>query len=274
MEEKLEKASTLMEENEMEERNIIYSEKDGIATIKLNNPPLNILNLRMLNALYKTISNIEKNDEIRVVIIEGLEKAFSAGADLKEFSKADVRKAKKISEIGHKIMNLIEESGKIYIAKVKGYALGGGFELALACDIIIASNNATFGSPEPTLGLIPGWGATQRLPRIIGLKKANEILLTGRRINAEEALKLGIINTITTDETLDEETIRMAESLVKNAPLALKEIKKLIKLAFETPLKMGCQIEIEKFSNLFATEDLKEGIKAFLEKRKPQYKGR
>lgn len=261
----------------MEFKKIIYEEdvEKGIAKIIINNPPLNVLDSEALKELFVIVDHISKNNLIRVAIIRGSgERAFSAGANLKEFAKYGLHESKEAALLGHKVMNAIASSPKPFIAAVNGYALGGGCELALACDIIIASENARFGNPEVTLGIIPGWGATQRLPKIIGEKKAKELLLTGNVITAEEALKLGIINKVTSLEELDKVAEEIALKIAKNAPLAVSAVKQLVNKSFEVSLDAGILLEIEAFSSCFTTEDKNEGIQAFFEKREPKFKGR
>jgi len=261
----------------MEFKYIIYEEEEdkGIARIIINNPPLNVLKSEVLKELYEAVKRASKSDTVRVVIIRGSgEKAFSAGADLKEFAKYGIHEAKEAALLGHKVMNAIMNSPKPFIAAVNGYALGGGCELALACDIIISSENAKFGNPEVTLGIIPGWGATQRLPKIIGEKKAKELLLTGNMVSAEEALKLGVVNKVVPLNELDKTAEEIALKIAKNAPLAVAAVKKLVNKSFEVSIDAGILYEIEAFSNCFATQDKEEGIKAFFEKREPKYVGK
>ena len=271
------KDSTSIKVMTMDFMHIIYEEdaEKKIAKIIINNPPLNVLKSEVLRELYDAVNYASKSNSIRAVIIRGSgEKAFSVGADLKEFAEYGVHEAKEAALLGHKVMNAIMNSPKPFIAAVNGYALGGGLELALACDIIIASENAKFGSPEVTLGIIPGWGATQRIPKIIGEKKAKELLLTGSMISAEEAMKLGIINKIVKPDELDKAAEEIALKIVKNAPLALAAVKRLVNKSFEVSFEAGILYEVEAFSNCFATEDKAEGIKAFFEKREPRYMGR
>lgn len=258
----------------MSENKVLYEKQKEIARIKLNNPPLNTIDMETLKKLDETISMIEGDEEIRVVIVEGEGKAFSAGANLKMFMEANIGKAYEISRYGQKVMQKIRNSQKIYIAKIHGYALGGGLELALTCDITLATKNSRLGSPEATLGLIPGWTATQKLPKIVGEKKAKEIILTGRQLTGEEAEKIGLINMAVEEGELEEKTMEIANKLLGNAPKALTEAKKLINKTFETEFQEGLELEAESFSQLFNTIDLREGLKAFMEKRKPKYQGK
>lgn len=250
------------------------TKQEGITRIKLSNPPLNLIDNETLNELEQHIEKIEEDNETRIVIIEGEGKTFSAGADIKIFMEANPEKAYEISIKGQKIMEAIRKSGKIYIAKVHGYALGGGLELALACHITITSKTAKLGLPETTLGLIPGWTGTQILPKLIGEKKAIELILTGNQITGEEAEKIGLINIAVEEEKLEEKTMEIAKRIMGNAPIAIQKAKKLVIEAEEKKLEEGLKREAEEFKKIFETEDLKEGLKAFKEKRKPIYKGR
>ncbi len=263
--------------NLSEKGKVVYEEypDKGIAKIIIDNPPLNVMSTEVLRELFEVINKANSSPNIRAVIIRGSgDKAFSAGADLKEFAKYGIHEAREAAILGHTIMCAITNSPKIYIAAVNGYALGGGFELALACDIVIASENAKLGSPEVTLGITPGWGATQRLPRIIGEKKAKEVLLTGNMISAREAYELGIVNRVVSLEELDKVAEEIAVKIARNAPLAVFAVKRLVNKSFEVSMDAGILYEIEAFSNCFATEDKEEGIRAFFEKREPKYKGR
>lgn len=277
MEGKQERVSMTIGSEIMEFKKIIYEEdvENGIAKVIINNPPLNVLDSEALKELFVVVDHISKNNLIRVAIIRGSgERAFSAGANLKEFARYGLHESKEAALLGHKVMNAITSSPKPFIAAVNGYALGGGCELALACDIVIASENARFGNPEVTLGIIPGWGATQRLPKIIGEKRAKELLLTGNVITAEEALRLGMVNKVVPLEELDRTVEEIALKIAKNAPLAVVAVKQLVNKSFEVSLDAGILLEVEAFSSCFTTEDKDEGIRAFFEKREPKFKGR
>lgn len=252
----------------------IFTKQNSIAKIKLVNPPLNLIDIEVLNELEEHIKKIEEDNEIRIVIIEGEGRAFSAGADIKIFMEIEMEKAYEISIKGQKIMEAIRNSKKTYIAKVHGYALGGGLELALACHITITSKTARLGLPETTLGLIPGWTGTQILPKLIGEKKAIELILTGIQISGEEAERIGLINIAVEEEKLEEKTMEITNKIIGNAPIAIEKAKKLVVEADQVELEEGLRKEAEEFMKLFKTEDLKEGLKAFKEKRKPIYKGK
>jgi len=229
----------------------------------------------MIQELSDALLKIWNDKEIRAVVIRGVgERAFSAGADVMAFtevrSKAD---AEKFIRDFQEVMNIIEAMPKPVIAGIDGYALGGGCELIQACDLRIATERAEFGQPEINLGLIPGAGGTQRLPRLIGLSKALELILLGNRIGAEEALRIGLVNKVVKPEKLDEELQAMAEKLASMPPLAVRAAKQLVLTAREAPLSRGLAAERTLFADLLFTKDFMEGISAFFAKRKPEFKG-
>ncbi len=255
---------------------IRLEKKRGILWIYLNRPEkLNSFNMKMLEELSDAIKGVEKDKDVRCVVITGEgEKAFCAGADLKILSTLDPKGAWKFSEIGQELMRRIENLPVPVIAAINGYALGGGFELALACDFRIASEDVQLGSPEVKLGIIPGWGATQRLSRIVGLSRAMELIMLGDRINAERALKMGIVHKVVPKDKLKEEVMFFAEILSKGPPIAQSLIKRVLRIGSGLPLEEGLELEKQAFSIVFSTEDAKEGITAFLSKRKPEFKGK
>ncbi|HAM52471.1 MAG TPA: crotonase [Nitrospiraceae bacterium] len=239
--------------------------------ITFNKPrALNIMNTRMLQELGDSLAQIGKDITIRAVIITG-GRNFSAGADIKELKEKDPKKAEIFSRLGHTICAQIEVIEKPVIAAVEGYALGGGCEITLACDIRIAGENAKFGQPELNLGLIPGFGGTQRLAKLVGIVKAKEIILTGRIIKAEEAESIGLVNRVVRDEEVMERAEEIALVIAEKSPLAVKKVKRL--LNDNQSIGRGLETEIASFSDCFATEDHLEGINAFLEKRTPKFKG-
>jgi len=210
-----------------------------------------------------------------VVIITGSgEKAFVAGADIQEMRDMNSVQALAFSRLGHQTMKMIEDLDRPVIAAVNGFALGGGSEIALACDFIYASDNAKFGLPEATLGVFPGFGGTQRLPRLIGKGKAKELIMTGKMIGAQEALHLGIVNRLFPPASLMEETKKVATQIAGNGPIGVRLAKMVVNNGFDVGLGEACSMESIAFSVCFATEDQKEGMKAFGEKRKPSYQGR
>jgi len=254
---------------------IIYEEQNGIATITINRPKsLNALNAEVFHEITPLLETIAQNAAIRVLIITGAgEKAFVAGADISELAELNALQGKYFVKTGHQCMSRLQDLSIPVIAAVNGFALGGGLELALACDFIYASENAKFGLPEITLGLIPGFGGTQRLARIVGKNMAKEMIFTGKTISAEEARDLGIVNKILAPESLLAETRKTAQSISAKGKVSLNAAKEAINHGVEVDLFTGCNIEIDAFGLCMASEDAKEGTAAFLEKRKPDFKG-
>ena len=251
---------------------IRIEKKEGIGTIILNRPrSLNVLDTETLRLLGDALAELEKDEGIRSIIITG-NGDFCAGADIRELKGKDRQAAEAFSRLGHEVFNHIENMEKPVIAAVRGHALGGGCELALACDIRIAGEGAKFGQPEINLGLIPGFGGTQRLVRLVGIGKAKELILTGNIIGAREAESIGLVNSVVKDEELMKKAEETARVLSEKSPLVLRMAKKLINENQE--LQKGLAKEISSFAACFETEDHIEGIKAFLEKRKPVFKGK
>lgn len=246
-------------------------DEQGICTITFNRPEkLNALNNQVIIDLENAIQKVESDQKIRVLILTGAgEKSFVAGADIKEFVHLDEEKAIKLSERGQSILKKIEDLTIPVIAAINGFALGGGLELAMACHIRIASIDAKLGLPEITLGLIPGYGGTQRLVKYVGQAKAIEMIATGKFIDAEEAKKIGLLNQV--EESAYEASKKLAIQIVKQAPIALKNAIFAIKSA---GTEKGYQQESKLFGDLFNTEDFKEGVTAFIEKRKPNFSGK
>lgn len=246
---------------------------EEIGIVKLNRPQqLNALNRKLVEELIEAIQGFNQDERIKVIIITGINN-FSAGADIKEMYNLSPIEAIEKSPLAvwDKMMEYVK---KPVIAAIQGYAVGGGFEIAMSCDMIIASEDAMFGQPEINLGLMPGAGGTQRLARLIGKHKAMELCMTGRLISAKEAYELGIINKVVPKELLMEEAIKLAKELASKAPIALSFIKDSIRKVYEMNLKEGLEYERRLFFLLLSTEDAKEGMKAFIEKRKPSFKGR
>src|ERR1035437_2982557 len=242
--------------------------------VSINRPDkLNALNSSVMSELEHCFTELKKNDDVYVIILTGSgEKAFAAGADISELNKLNMIAAKEYAEKGQAVFDLIENMNKPVIAAVNGFALGGGCELALSCHIRLASENAKFGHPEVNLGLIPGYGGTQRLPMLVGKGKAIELLLTGNMIDAATALQLGLVNYVGSQEQLIEKAISILQIINSKAPVAIAKCINAANHAY-TGIK-GYETEIFGFSECFITEDVKEGTAAFLEKRKPNFKGK
>ena len=252
---------------------IKISKNKQIGILTINRPDsLNAMNREVLFEFINGLKKIQSDKEIRVIIITGSgEKAFIAGADIKLMQKMNREEAFEFANLGQELANLIEKSDKPVIAAVNGYALGGGCEIALSCHLRIASDNAIFAQPEVKIGLLPGWGGTQRLPRIIGRGLANEIILTGRNVTAKEALDIGLVNKVVPQEELMNTCFDVANMILKNSPNAIAESIKLIRLAAGAKLKKGLSKEAKSFSELFETEETAEGLTAFVEKRPPKF---
>jgi len=250
---------------------IKVEKKKEIGIITINRlEARNALNRKMLHELGDTLTCLENDLQIRVVIITG-NKDFCAGADIKEMNEIKPEEIESFCRWGHKVINQIENMGKPVIAAITGFALGGGCELAIACDIRIAGESAKFGQPEVNLGLIPGFGSTQRLSRLVGIGKAKEMILTGKIIDAKEAESIGLVNRVVKDEELMIVAEEMAQVIAQKPPIAVKMAKTLINENQE--IKEGLEKEINLFAQCFATQDRLEGINAFLEKRKAKFKG-
>jgi enoyl-CoA hydratase len=255
---------------------IKFRKEQQIGIISLNRPKqMNALNVEMIKKLSDLLDNISKNDEIRVVILTGNEKVFCVGADITEVSKFNtpVKAHTFVSEV-QALFNRIEELEKPTIAAIVGFALGGGCELTLACDLRIAADNAMFGQPEIKLGVLPGGGGTQRLPRIIGITKAKELLYTGSSIDANEAWRIGLVNKVVPVKSLMDEARNIASKISKQPPYALKMTKLAINGGMNMDMKSAMAYEARCFEILFSTEDLKKGLKAFVRKREPTFVGR
>jgi enoyl-CoA hydratase len=228
-----------------------------------------------LTALGERLNEVAGDDATRVVVLTGAgEKAFAAGADIKYMSGLDVSDAKEWGALGHEVTQLLETMTKPTIAAVNGFALGGGCELALACDVRYASSNAKLGQPEINLGIIPGWGGTQRLARVAGVGYAKELILTGRTVDAEEALRRGLVAAVFEPGELMEKALERARELASKSPLALAAAKTAVNQAFQGEHRANLAAEAEAFGDLFQSEDAKEGLTAFVDKREPTFRGR
>jgi len=256
--------------------NVLYEKKDAIAYVTLNRPKvLNALSQRTWEDLRAAFEDARDDAAVRGVILTGAgDKAFIAGADISELAHVTSVEAEKSSSYGQEVLNLVENLGKPVIAAINGYALGGGCETAMACTIRVAVENAKFGQPEVTLGLIPGGGGTQRLPRLVGKGRALQLILSGGMINAQEAYRIGLVNEVVPAADL----ITRAEAILKQifsvAPLAVKYSLEAVNKGLETSQAEGLSLEASLFGICAGTEDKKEGTQAFLEKRKPQFQGK
>lgn len=256
-------------------QHVLVDVKDSVCWIILNRPDrLNSIVPEMLDAISDALDRAESNSEVHCVIITGAgERAFCAGADVSHLSGLSKSEAEEIvSRKGHRVIIKILLLSKPVVAAVNGYALGGGCELAAACDFRIASDKARFSQPEINLGLIPGWGGTQLLPRLIGAFKAKEMILMGTMISAEEAFHAGLITKLVPVDSFDEEVKAFTRSLVSGPPIALSEAKRLVNLTLG--IEKGLDFEAEAFGGLFSTDDFREGVTAFKEKRKPEFIGK
>lgn len=244
--------------------------------ITLNRPHrLNAFNDVLLEELADILDTAEKDASVKCVVVTGEgDRAFSAGADITMFPKATPVKAEEFSRVGQKTFGRIEEMPKPVVASINGFAMGGGLELALACDFRVAAEHAELGSPEIGLGLIPGWGGTQRLVRVVGLAKAKEMVMLGSRLKAEEALKAGLVNKVVHFDKLRDEVRDLAKKLSEGPPIALKYAKYALNFGTQVPLDMGLRLESSLMGLCFSTEDLKEGVEAFMSRRKAEFKGK
>lgn len=260
----------------MEFKNTLYEKSEGIATITINRPQaLNALNEETIREIMARLGDATEDENIKAIVITGAgDRAFSAGADLNMMKNVNPVKAVELSRLGQQLCDQIEALGKPVIAAINGYALGGGLELAMACDLRVASENAQLGQPEINVGLIPGWGGTQRLPRYVGKGRAKEMIFTGKRIDAKIAERLGLINMVVPADQLKSKVRELALELTAKPPIAIKLSKALINNSIETLPEAGLWQEAEAFGIVASTEDFKEGVSAFLEKRKPQFKGK
>lgn len=254
-------------------QNILVSKEGSIGIIQLNRPAvLNALNSETMLELVQAFDEFDRDQEVRAIILTGGERAFAAGADLKEMATATP--VDLILNRRFELWDRIRRTAKPIIAAVSGHCLGGGNELAMNCDIIIASENASFGQPEVNVGIMPGAGGTQRLTRTVGKYKAMEMILTGRPISAEEAHRIGLVNRVVPAESLMQEARKIAAEISQKPPISVRAAKESILRAQDTTLEVGLEFERKAFYTLFATGDSREGMKAFLEKRRPEFKGK
>ncbi len=252
---------------------IILTKEPGYALIQFNRPDvLNAINMKLMEEMVSTLEELDKDSDVRCIIITGSEKAFAAGADIKEMADASAMEMLQRDQFAR--WDRIRKIKKPIIAAVGGFALGGGCELAMTCDIIIASESAKFGQPEINLGVIPGAGGTQRLTRAVGKYKAMEMVLTGSMITAEEAKLWGLVVKVVPNEYLIEEAKNLAKIIASKPPVAVRLGKEAILKSFDTTIEGGLEFERKNFYMLFASDDQKEGMKAFVEKRKADWKGK
>ena len=260
----------------MSYQSLLLDVKDNIAVVTLNRPDkLNALNAQTINDLDLVFDELKENEEVYVIVLTGSgEKAFVAGADIKELNNLDMISAKEFAEKGQLVFNKIEKFDKPVIAAVNGFALGGGCELALACHIRLASDNAKFGQPEVNLGIIPGYGGTQRLARLINTGRAMEYILSADMISADEAYRIGLINKVYSQNELLDKAIEMAKKIAEKGQQAIRLAAKAVLAVDQMSLKEGQNLEASLFALCCGTEDFKEGTSAFLEKRKPVFKNK
>jgi enoyl-CoA hydratase len=256
--------------------NVKLEKKNAIAYVTIDRPKvLNALNMATMQELWQVFGDLKDDKQIRVVILTGAgEKAFVAGADINELAKNNAVEAKAYTHKGQATLDLIENLGKPVIACVNGFALGGGCEIAMACTMRLASENAKLGQPEVKLGIIPGYGGTQRLPRLVGTGLAMQMLLTGEMITAQEAQRIGLVNEVVPQAELIARAEAIAQKIIANAPLAVQYAMEAVNRGMEMTLQEGLYLEATLFGVCCATEDKTEGTKAFLEKRAAQFKGR
>ncbi len=256
--------------------NLLFEKRGNVALVTINRPEkLNALNDATITELEKVFTEIKTDDEIYVAIITGAgEKAFVAGADIKELNQMNVINGEAMSVKGQRVFDQIENLGKPVIAAVNGYALGGGCELAMACHIRVASAKAKFGQPEVNLGIIPGYGGTQRLARLINPGRALEYILTGDMIDAEEALRIGLVNRVYEPEELMDQAFELANKIASKGQIAVRMALKTVLATKETNQSEGQKLEAALFGVCIGSEDFKEGTSAFLEKRKPEFKNK
>jgi enoyl-CoA hydratase len=260
----------------MEFEYIIYEKNEGVATITLNRPEaLNAFSKDVVEEILRALEDVKTDEAVRVVVLTGAgEKAFSAGADIKAMVGMTALRAREMSFMGERLCVGLENLEKPVVAAINGYALGGGLEVAMSCDLRIASENAKMGQTEINIGLIPGWGGTQRLTRLVGMTKAKELVFTGRIIDAKTAEQIGIVNMVVPADKFREAVGQFAKDLASKAPVALKVAKALINKGSDIGLESALALEREGFGVVGSSEDLKEGVSAFTEKRKPVFKGR
>ncbi len=255
--------------------NIKYDIHDGLATVTVNRPKaMNALNIDVLSELYSVFTEIEADSDVKAVILTGEGRAFVAGADIAQMKDLNAIEGRKMMILGHSVMNRIESLSKPVIAAINGFALGGGCELAMACDIRVASDKAKFGQPEVGLGIIPGFGGTQRLSRLVGCGMAKYLIMSAEIIGADEAFRIGLVEKLVSADDLISEAEKLAKTIMSKAPIAIATAKSAINNGFDMDMKSASQFEIETFTAAFSSEDKVEGMTAFLEKRPAVFKNK
>lgn len=258
----------------METELVIFERIGAVGLLRINREKkLNALNRSIFDALMAYLDEAARDESLQVLILTGSGRAFCAGADIKEYWQQGSAAFSEFQRRGRTLNDAIEHHPKPVIAAINGFALGGGFELALCCDLLVANEQALFGLPEPTLGLVPGGGGTQRLPRLIGRHRAKELLLTGRRLSAREALEWGIVSAVVPVGEEIAEAQRLAASITALAPLAVRSAKRLVNEGLDAPLPTALSYEQQTLVSLYGTRDGQEGIAAFMEKRAPRFSG-
>jgi len=255
-------------------QHLLLSVQDRIATLTVNRPDkLNALNSALIGELGSAIDDLQRREDVAGIILTGAGRAFVAGADISELAAVSALEGKRLARRGQEIFRRFEISPKPTIAAVNGFALGGGCELAMSCQMRIASDGAKFGQPEVKLGLIPGYGGTQRLPRLVGRGRALQLLLTGEMIDAQEAYRIGLVNRVVTADQLMPSATALIQQMLTNAPLAVAACIDMVDRGLEMPLDDSLSLEATQFGVLIATTDTAEGTRAFLEKRAPRFRG-
>jgi enoyl-CoA hydratase/carnithine racemase len=254
---------------------VLYEEEDAVAIVTFaREEKLNAMNTAIVRRMTELFEHIDRADHIRSAVLVGRGRAFVAGADIGEYSEQSFVEFSEYQSMGRRMYEGVELNRKPFVAAVNGYALGGGFELVLACDLVVASSRAKMGLPEIHLGLLPGGGGTQKLARVVGRNRAKEFLMTGRNMTAQEGLELGVVNRVVEPEALLGEALGLAHELAERAPYAVREAKRLVNQGVESHVDVALSFEQAVLSNLYQTEDAREGIRAFVEKRRPDFQGR